>query len=350
MPCWAGGRGRALIDTLGEMPARVFDLIDRYGIDCEATRTGTIHAAHSPKGFDDLARRAEGWAELGAPVDLLDARQTAEKTGTTRFFGGLLDHRAGMINPMGYARGLARAAATEGAAISTRSPVRRLDRQGDCWRLVTDRGTVTARRVVLATNAYTDDLWPGLRRTFTMIHFFQVATEPLGERAATILPERQGLWDTAPVMLSLRRDAFGRLVIGSMGAVLGGGAGLSRRWAARTLARLFPDLGPVGFQDAWHGQIAMTPDHLFRIHRLADGLYTPPSAITGGASPPEPCSARPSPSCSRAATKPPCPSPSRTRAQCPAGHCAPGFITPPLPSTSCSRAFDTGPTKEKAHD
>ncbi|MFC6689218.1 NAD(P)/FAD-dependent oxidoreductase [Jhaorihella thermophila] len=269
------GRGRALIDTLGEMPARVFDLIDRYGIDCEATRTGTIHAAHSPKGFDDLARRAEGWAELGAPVDLLDARQTAEKTGTTRFFGGLLDHRAGMINPMGYARGLARAAATEGAAISTRSPVRRLDRQGDCWRLVTDRGTVTARRVVLATNAYTDDLWPGLRRTFTMIHFFQVATEPLGERAATILPERQGLWDTAPVMLSLRRDAFGRLVIGSMGAVLGGGAGLSRRWAARTLARLFPDLGPVGFQDAWHGQIAMTPDHLFRIHRLADGLYTP---------------------------------------------------------------------------
>ncbi|MDH3666975.1 MAG: hypothetical protein OEN23_08590 [Paracoccaceae bacterium] len=28
-------------------------------------------------------------------------------------------------------------------------------------------------------------------------------------------------------------------------------------------------------EGAWFGQIAMTPDHLLRIHRLAEGLYTP---------------------------------------------------------------------------
>ena len=37
---------------------------------------GTIHAAHSPKGYEDLARRAEEWHRLGAPVDLLSAKQT----------------------------------------------------------------------------------------------------------------------------------------------------------------------------------------------------------------------------------------------------------------------------------
>ena len=76
-------------------------------------------------------------------------------------------------------------------------------------------------------------------------------------------------------MFSLRRDAFGRLVIGSMGRVLGGTSGLSRRWATRMLRRLFPDLGDVEIETAWHGQIAMTPDHLPRIHRLDEGLYTP---------------------------------------------------------------------------
>ena len=128
---------------------------------------------------------------------------------------------------------------------------------------------------MLATNAYTGDLWPGLKRSFIPIQYFQLATEPLGERAKDILAEGQGVWDTAPIMFSLRRDAFGRLIIGSMGGIIGGEGGLSRRWARRMLDRLFPDLGELRFEAAWHGRIAMTPDHLPRIFRLAEGLYTP---------------------------------------------------------------------------
>ena len=134
---------------------------------------------------------------------------------------------------------------------------------------------MTARNVVLGTNAYTDTLWPGLKKTFTMIHYFQVATVPLGDRAEFILPEGQGLWDTGKIMFSLRRDSFGRLIVGSMGRAIGGDNGLSRRWAARRIRALYPKLGGVGFEKSWHGQIAMTPDHLPRIYRLADGLYTP---------------------------------------------------------------------------
>jgi glycine/D-amino acid oxidase-like deaminating enzyme len=267
-----GGR---LIARLGAAPDHVFSLIDKYEIVCEATRNGTIHAAHSPKGLTDLRHRAAQWQRIGAPVELLSASDTAERIGTTRFFGGLLDRRAGTINPMGYARGLARAALAAGARISTEVSVLGLERQGNRWAVRTAQGAVTARNVVIATNAYSDDLWPGLRQSYTPIHFFQLSTEPLGDRVEDILPGGEGLWDTAPVMFSLRRDAFGRLIIGSMGAVHGGLAGLSRRWAARNLRRLFPQLGPVSFDHAWAGRIAMTPDYLFRIHRLSEGLYTP---------------------------------------------------------------------------
>ncbi|MBE1282507.1 MAG: FAD-dependent oxidoreductase [Rhodobacteraceae bacterium] len=268
-------RGSALVDLMGRMPQYVFDLIEQHQIQCEAKRNGTIHAAHSVGGLRGLASRAEEWKRLGAPVELLSAEETAEKTGTTRFHGGLLDRRAGTINPMGYTRGLARAALGAGARIATGVRVTGLVRDGAVWIVETDQATVRAKHVVLGTNAYTDDLWPGLRQSYTVIHFFQLASEPLGDRAAHILPEGQGLWDTAPVMFALRRDAFGRLVIGSMGAVHGGTTGLSQRWAQRQVKRLYPDLGEIRFEDAWHGQIAMTPDHLFRIHRLAEGLYTP---------------------------------------------------------------------------
>lgn len=268
-------KGGALVNVLGEAPEYVLSLIEKHQIRCEATRTGTIHAAHSPKGFEDLRGRHAEWRRLEAPVDLLSAEEAAEKIGTKAFYGGLLDHRAGTINPMGYVRGLARAAAAAGARISTGVRAIKIAPDGDGWRVETDQGVMRAKRVVLGTNAYSDDLWPDLKRVFTPIHYFQLATEPMGDEAAHILPGRQGLWDTGPIMFSIRRDGFGRIIIGSMGTVVGGIEGLSKRWASKRLSKLFPELGTVTFETAWHGRIAMTPDHLPRILRLADGVYTP---------------------------------------------------------------------------
>ncbi|MFU1476572.1 NAD(P)/FAD-dependent oxidoreductase [Roseovarius sp. C7] len=268
-------QGAKFLKAFGEAPARVFDLIEKHQIRCEVTRTGTLHAAHGPSGLRDLEARHAEWQRMGEPVDLLDQSKMARLTGTEAFHGGLLDHRAGTINPMGYCRGLARAALAQGAEISTGVMVSSLARKDGLWRVETVQGTLLARHVILATNAYTDTLWPGLQRSFTPIHFFQLATPPLGAEAAHILPERQGLWDTGRVMMSLRRDAQDRLVIGSMGTVFGDARrGLSRRWASKKLTQLFPDLGPFEFEEAWHGQIAMTPDHFPRICALDDGLYT----------------------------------------------------------------------------
>ncbi|MFT5394764.1 MAG: glycine/D-amino acid oxidase-like deaminating enzyme, partial [Gammaproteobacteria bacterium] len=155
-------RGSKLISILGEAPDYVFSLIQKHQIQCEATQKGTIHAAHSPKGYEDLARRAAEWQRLGAPVDLLSREEAAQRIGTTKFHGGLLDHRAGTINPMGYVRGLARAARGAGATISTGVTVETLEREANEWVLRTTRGTVRAKHVVLGTNAYSDTLWPGL--------------------------------------------------------------------------------------------------------------------------------------------------------------------------------------------
>ena len=61
--------------------------------------------AHSTEGLKDLQARFGQWRRLGEPVDLLSAEETADMVGSERFFGALLDHRAGTINPMSYCRG-----------------------------------------------------------------------------------------------------------------------------------------------------------------------------------------------------------------------------------------------------
>jgi glycine/D-amino acid oxidase-like deaminating enzyme len=267
--------GKKFVDIFSDAPSFVFGLIKKYNIECEVTNTGTIHAAHGKSGFVDLQYRKSEWDRLGAPVDLLSADETAELTGTRRFYGALVDNRAGTINPMGYCRGLARAALQNGTKLTTNCRVHNVIKENDGWRIITSNGELKAKYVILGTNAYTDKLWPGLSQTFTRINYFNCATVPLGERIKYILPQRQGLWDTGKIMFSLRRDKYDRLIIGSMGRIHGNRkSGITKRWASAQLKRLFPDLGPVEFENIWYGEIAMTPTHLPGVHQLDRDLYT----------------------------------------------------------------------------
>jgi glycine/D-amino acid oxidase-like deaminating enzyme len=268
--------GDRFISHFSRAPDYVFSLIEKYQIQCNATQTGTFHAADGPVGFADLVSRKVEWDRLGEPVDLLSRDEAESYIGSSAFYGALLDRRAGTINPMGYCRGLARVAIAAGALISIGARAKKLQQETGLWRVTTNKGTLMARHVVLGTNAYTDDLWPGLKYSFTKINYFQLATRPLGDRIKHILPQKQGLWDTGKIMFSLRRDDSKRLIIGSMGNVMGNqSGGVSHRWAQKKLAHLFPKLGWVDFDEAWQGQIAMTPDHLPHIHKLADNLYSP---------------------------------------------------------------------------
>ena len=121
-------RGRRLTATVGATADLVFDLIDLHGIECNARRSGWIQGAPGPKGFAEVRRRAEEWAALGADVGVLDRDEVRARVGGGDYVGAYLDRRGGTINPLSYARGLARAAAAAGAAIHGDSPAIALER------------------------------------------------------------------------------------------------------------------------------------------------------------------------------------------------------------------------------
>lgn len=263
-------RGGRLLDLLGAAPQLVRDLIAEHAIDCELTATGTLHCGVGRAGLAELRERTTQWLERGAPVRLLDAAETARLTGSPRFSGALLDLRAGTVQPLAYARGLARAAIAAGARIHTSSRVLAAERGGSRWALTTGQGRALADWVVVATNAYTSGVWPQVRAELVRLPYFNFATEPLPEKAlAAILPGRQGCWDTQTVLSSFRLDRAGRLVFGSVGALRGTGTGIHQAWATRAIRRHFPGLGPVGLTSGWYGMIGMSSDSIPRFHRLA---------------------------------------------------------------------------------
>ena len=143
--------GRSLMATLAKGPEKVWEIIAREGIDCEATPNGTLHLAHSPAGFANLTERHRQGRALGWPLELLDKAETARRTGSAAFHGALFDPRAGTIQPLSYARGLAQAAIRAGATLHEHSKVTRARHDGGQW-IVARQWARAARQVAFAGN------------------------------------------------------------------------------------------------------------------------------------------------------------------------------------------------------
>ncbi len=267
-------RGEALNAWVQDSANLVFDLIRRHGIDCDAQQNGWLMPAHNAARLAMARKKHDQWAARGAPVDFLDATATAEMTGSQHYAGAWLHRAGGNIQPLSYARGLARAAQATGAALHASSPAMTVERAGLDWQVKTPTGTVTADTVVLATNAYTGNLWPSLARSIVPMRLFQAATEPLGDNVArTILPGHQGISDARRVLWAFRKDAEGRIVTGASPLFTMRPSRPLARISCEQLIRVFPQISEVRFQHLWDGRIAVTLDRLPRLFDLAEGVY-----------------------------------------------------------------------------
>ena len=266
--------GERLARFAGSTADTVFDLITRHDMDVPHRRAGWIQGAHTEAGLAEVARRAEQWAGLGAPTRVLDKAETDRLLGTERYLGGWLDGRGGAVQPLSYARGLARAALKAGAVIHGASPVTGLSRNGSTWTVTTAQGArLSTERVVLCTNGYTGGLWPGLAQTVIAANSFQVATKPLSDNLRrSILPEGQVSSDTRKLLLYFRLDHTGRLLMGGRGPFRE--PRTPRDWAhlERIVGKLFPQLDRTAFDHRWCGRVAITRDYLPHLHEPAPGL------------------------------------------------------------------------------
>ncbi|RUV20451.1 FAD-dependent oxidoreductase [Mesorhizobium sp. M7A.F.Ca.MR.245.00.0.0] len=267
-------RGEALVNFAASTADAVFELIRDEKLAVPFVRNGWIQAAHTEAALKAAANRDRQWHARGADVRLLDAAEIAAKTGAQGYLGGWLDRRAGVIDPLAYTLEFARVATAAGVRIAGHQKVVRLDKSAGVWRVSTENGVqLQAKAVVLATNAYTDGLIPGLAQTIVPLHSFQIATAPLSpDLAATILPEGQAVSDSRRILVYYRKSADGRLVLGGRGRMALPTSASDWAHLERALRRLYPVLSGVAIEKRWFGRVAMTPDHLPHIHEPEQGL------------------------------------------------------------------------------
>jgi len=278
MSSWIKAYGRdfarKLFQASCDAVTYVEEVIKEEKIDCHYDRCGLLCAAWKPEHFGALAAKQRFMAEqadyetiLVPPIDL------DGELGTRGYHGGLVEEFAGKLDPYLYTRGLATAAVKAGATIHENLEVIDLVPISEGHDVITRKGGVKAAAVLVATNAYTGPVTPGLQRRVIPIASQIIVTEPLDEEVAkSLILKDRIVFDTKKMLFYYRRTADNRLFFGGRATFTAVSPHKSGAILRDKMLKLYPQLAKTRIEYTWDGYVAFTFDWDPHMGRM-DGLY-----------------------------------------------------------------------------
>jgi len=263
-------RASALYRAFDTAVDTVEALVAEEGIDCDFRRSGKIKLAAKPEHFAKLAKSFELLARTVEPeARLIEPGLMAGEIGSDLLFGGIVFPKSAQMHVGRFGMGLAQAAARHGARLFEDAAVTRIEPLGGhAHRLVTPRGTIEAKQVLVATGASRKVPVGFFRRRLVAIGSFIIATQPLdADLARRIMPTRRCATTTKNIGNYFRLTADDRLIFGGRARFAlsspSSDAKSGRLLAAR-LHELFPALKDSRIDYCWGGLVDMTADRLPR--------------------------------------------------------------------------------------
>jgi gamma-glutamylputrescine oxidase len=264
---------RALGDMAFEGNRIIRERIREYAIACDL-KNGNLFAACNRKQLEGLREHKALWERFGNhELELLEGEACKREVGSERYVGALVDHSGGHLHPLNLALGQAAAFESLGGVIHEQSPVTGV-RHGETVTLTTPRGSVRARRVVMAGNAYLQGVLPELESKSMPCGTQIVTTEPLPDALhRELIPNDMAVEDCNYLLDYYRFTADGRLLYG--GGVNYGGQDLTDISAVirPKMLKTFPQLADVRIDYAWSGNFLMTLNRLPQFGRLNANVY-----------------------------------------------------------------------------
>jgi gamma-glutamylputrescine oxidase len=289
----SGRNGGQLIRGLGHDVSRFADLVGDEGVDflnqAGSTSVDIVRqrverdglACDLRWGYCDLANTQRHWQGLreelahlqaqGYPhtLQLVEKQDLHQVVASDVYAGGLIDMGSGHLHPLKLIEGEAALAEAQGARLFEASPVRRIEK-GPKVRVFTDQGQVIANQVVLACDAFLEDLEPELEGKLLPAGSYVIATEPLGEaRAKALIPQNMALCDQRVALDYYRLTADHRLLFGGACHYSGRDPANIAEYMRPKVERVFPQLKGVGIEFQWGGMIGISANRFPQIGRLS---------------------------------------------------------------------------------
>ena len=245
--------------------------VAKYQIDCDLT-WGYCDLANKPSDYQDFVEDAAELRSLGYKHELrmVAAEDMGSVVGSEQYVGGMIDMGSGHLHPLNLALGEAAAAASLGVKLFEHSAVTRIDYGSEVC-VHTAQGKVRASSLVLACNAYLNDLNPQIGGKVLPAGSYVIATEPLSaELAASLIPQNMALCDQRVTVDYYRLSADRRLLFGGACHYSGRDPADIAAYMRPKMLKVFPQLANVKIDYQWGGMIGIGANRLPQIGRLKD--------------------------------------------------------------------------------
>jgi glycine/D-amino acid oxidase-like deaminating enzyme len=245
--------GRPEAEKLARLGRQNIDELAAFaGAECDFERTGQLHVALTPAQVETCRQMSD--------CRFLTAREVRAELNSPLYLGAAFASGGGIINPVKLVDKL-----KSGVTIFEHTPVKKISD----GRIDTDRGTATARKIILATNAYSHHLFPRLLRHFIPLYDYILVSAPLTpeQHASLGWRNRQAVTDGRTFFNYYRLTADNRILWGTSDAtyyprnrVEEACDHSERHYSAlrESFRRHFPQLAGLEFPYAWGGPIAST--------------------------------------------------------------------------------------------
>jgi glycine/D-amino acid oxidase-like deaminating enzyme len=257
---------------------RLQQIIDDESIDCDFSPRGWIYLAHTESEEQGMCEEVMLAAQHGQRIELWSRRKIFEEFNIRTDFVGRFIPGDGTYHPFKYVCGVINAALKHGVELYTRVRVIRIRSMSpDRHYLTTDRGRIVARRVIVATNAFTRELLPEMRSISPRQSQIMVTEHALDRARGRIITTEHG-----PAFFNQPRAGARN---GRAPLLFGGGNDrpmknpASRRRSLgvhylllRLRDRYYPELCGQPPTSEWIGPMAFTPDGLPAVGFVRPGV------------------------------------------------------------------------------
>jgi glycine/D-amino acid oxidase-like deaminating enzyme len=240
--------------------------IQRYGIQCDWKVTGELEVASYVHEAEELKDRPAIAAQFGDIFEWLDEEQVRARVDSPTFRGALFEREGvALVDPAQLAWGLRKACLSLGVMIFENSKVESLTDNGASVVANTALGSISARRVALATNAFPSFV-PKVRRRIVPVYDYVLTTQPLSDSQWRDIrwDGHEGVTDAGNQFHYYRRTADNRILWGGYDAIYHARNGIGPQFEnepasyallADHFFEVFPQLEGLKFSHAWGGAI-----------------------------------------------------------------------------------------------
>ena len=241
------------------------DFITSEKIDCNFSRVGRYHAAHTQKHYELITRDAEKVNRSeGIEAFAVPKAEQLKELGSDVYHGGVVFPRHASVDPGKYHRGLLQRVVDAGVDVFGQCAVLNIEQTSDGFVITTQKGKVKARDVIIATNGYTSNLTPWLQKRVIPIGSYIISTEELDPVVVNeLFPTNRIVSDTCKVIYYYRTSPDRkRILFGGRVSATETNPLLSGPKLLEDLYRIFPQIEGIKISHSWTGTVAYTFDEM----------------------------------------------------------------------------------------